>query len=780
MSVGPRQSGPIEEIRRAAGAAARRLSFPDFVRRRRRRTALGAAAAAGALSLVLVSTALLGRVEPDQASPITAPSTTPATTTTLGTMIPAATPFVPATRHSAPSTVVPLGFVDGTTAELTYPDRYDFLSKGVELQGAFDASGYGRTFTMRHGPIAEQVAREAAVAGSSTRLASYPDPRGGNAELWRFGTDADVDHLYITFGDWTLDTWDYAANHGESRDETLASWVQSAAGHVAANGYPVLTGGETFAIAAVLRDGGPDGPDLRLGGADGDIMLFLNQCELVPDDDDAGDGVLEWCDPATQTRIAASGDPATLRDLRTNLRITGLADRAAEAILAQQPYVAGGQFSCLSLSRGWQDGFSHVGGPLWLRSSPASPSDDGGNLASKTIVTLEPGEEPVTLTVPLGWRNQVSHLFDSSTWTGSYEIDPDYGAVTFLPCGADPAQYIGGFVFRPEARCAPFEATGAIEGLVTVSLDGEPCHLSWARHTDPEKDFTITYPSGWFVAPDTLTPSLGFPMLVAVSTFQAPVGGGRCAQFATAGFDAIGPGDVLLTIHELPFAYANAPRPADFRSGVGFPPGDFQECISDPGRLHGGEFRYFDNGRAFDAILAMGPDVSTEDEDAAWAMLTSFFPIALDLSPGGCALPDDVTTRLLSHVPGAPAFPDGWIPARGTLPVFTDPDVTRMGAAAMASCTTVWTAAADGEQYELIGLAGGDTSAAYVQTTGVLDEFAPNMLTYGLEGLGDLELQHHDDGTFTGRFDGDRFIGIALDGWALDFFIDAWAGGMSP
>lgn len=627
----PRQRRPAEELHRAAAEAAARLSFPDFIRRRRRRTALGTAAAAVALSLVVLSAALLGRVEPDQASPITSSSTPPATT--LEAMIPAATPFIPETRHSGARTVVPLGFVDGTTAELTYPDRYDLLSNGVELQGKFDASSYGRTFTIRYGSIAEQVAIEAATAGSSERLASYPDPRGGTAELWRFGADAATDRLFIAYGDWTLETWDYAANHSESRDETLATWVQSVAGYIAVNGYPVLTGAGTLAVTPVLADGGPDGPDLQLGGDDGDILLFLNQCELAPNDDDAGDSILEWCDPATQTRIAASGDPATLRDLRTNLRITGLTNRTGEIGLAEEPYVAGGFNSCVSLPDGWQDGFSHVAGPLWLNSGVFSQADDTHDFASETIVTLEPGDQSVTLTVPVGWRNQVSHLFDQSTWTGSYTVDPAYGAVTFLPCGADSAQHIGGFIFEPQARCAPFDVTGAVEGLETISLDGEPCDFSWARYTDQEQDFTITYPSDWYMAPNTLTPVLGFPMMVAVSTFEAPVGGDRCAQFATAAFDAIGPSDVLLTVHELPFGYANGPRPADFRTGAEFPPGDFQECVSDPGRLHGGQFRYFDNGRAFDAILAMGPDVSAEDDNAAWAMLTSFFPVALDSAP---------------------------------------------------------------------------------------------------------------------------------------------------
>ncbi len=219
-----------------------------------------------------------------------------------------------------------------------------------------------------------------------------------------------------------------------------------------------------------------------------------------------------------------------------------------------------------------------------------------------------------------------------------------------------------------------------------------------------------------------------------------------------------------------------SPRPTDFRaeaSGYGNP--DFAECITDPGRLHGGEFRYLDNGRGFDVILAMGEDVSQEDEDAAWAMLSSFIPVSLPPGPDACPLPERLTANLLSHAPGAPAFPDGWDPADETLPIFTDPDVGLMNAAAMSSCVRVWTATNErGESYELVAFVGGEISAAYVQMTTLPDDFTANTLDYGLDGLGNVELQRHDDGTYTGRFNGDNYIGVALDGWALDFFVDVW------
>jgi hypothetical protein len=270
-------------------------------------------------------------------------------------------------------------------------------------------------------------------------------------------------------------------------------------------------------------------------------------------------------------------------------------------------------------------------------------------------------------------------------------------------------------------------------------------------------------------------------MTVAVSTFEAPVGGDRCAQFATAALDAMGPTDVLLTIHELGAGYAQGPRPDDFRSGAEFLQGDFQECIADPGRLHGGEFRYLDNGRGFDAILAMGEDVSQEDEDAAWAMLTSFIPVAVEPPPDYCSLPEELTADLLTHVPGAPGFPDEWTQDAQTLRIFTDPNISALSIGAEVACARIWTATSDeGESFELVGLVGGGTrAAAYVQMTTLPDDFTPNTLTYALEGLGSIELQRHEDGTYTGQYNGDQYIGIALDGWSIDFFVDVWDQAMS-
>ncbi len=148
-------------------------------------------------------------------------------------------------------------------------------------------------------------------------------------------------------------------------------------------------------------------------------------------------------------------------------------------------------------------------------------------------------------------------------------------------------------------------------------------------HIDDERAYTISYPVEWRRIDDSLTPVLGFPMLVAIATFDPPPGGVTCAHVPVNALDAVGPADILLTVHELPFGYALGPRPDDFRSrAASWETADVAECMqTDAERLRGGQYRYFEDDRTFDVILAMGPEVSTEDEAAAWAMLESFRPM---------------------------------------------------------------------------------------------------------------------------------------------------------
>lgn len=163
--------------------------------------------------------------------------------------------------------------------------------------------------------------------------------------------------------------------------------------------------------------------------------------------------------------------------------------------------------------------------------------------------------------------------------------------------------------------------------LTACTSDGELDMQVWDSN-----GVSISYPAEWRVAPESLTPVLGFPMVIAVSTFDAPVGGETCAQVAANALDAIGPQDVLLTIHEMPFGYAFGPRPDNFEAAAEFiEHGDVLECMqTDSSRIRGGQFRFFESDRTFDVVLAMGPDAPQEVQRQAWTMLESFSAESVD------------------------------------------------------------------------------------------------------------------------------------------------------
>ncbi len=424
-----------DELRNMAHTAAGRLDFGRYSRARRRRSAAMFTLAVTGFVLLLMSTALLTRVEPDETSPITPSTTTPTTTTpptTLATELPALPIFAPETRHWGTNTVVPIGFVDGTTAELSYPDQYDFLSDGIELQGAFEDSGTGRTFTIRYGTIVENVARQRAVAGRAERLATYPDPRGGTAELWSFAPDDTADYLFVSLGNWTLQTWDYHANRSDARDETLADWVQSLGGYVADNGYPVLAGGGSLEIVPVLGDtGGPDGPDLMLNGADGTIMLYPDQCQYVTGDGyNSGNNSLEWCDVATNTRVVAFGNSSVVHDMMDNLTITGVTNRAYEATLTQKPYVANNRSLRVAISprtgRRASRKSGRCGCEAWRRVSAATGPP-------RRLPLSLSGQQPSRSQCRSAGPTRYRICLIPSQWNqGNYRVNPDYG-VGHLP-----------------------------------------------------------------------------------------------------------------------------------------------------------------------------------------------------------------------------------------------------------------------------------------------------------------------------------------------------------
>ncbi|HEY6566775.1 MAG TPA: hypothetical protein VI341_04570 [Actinomycetota bacterium] len=151
--------------------------------------------------------------------------------------------------------------------------------------------------------------------------------------------------------------------------------------------------------------------------------------------------------------------------------------------------------------------------------------------------------------------------------------------------------------------------------------------------------FSVSYPRGWVVADESLTPGLAEPReLFSVGTFPLRPGGRAVTEPYLPGnaLDDLDPDDVFVTLQEVEDArWLNSePRPATFDPSE---PGSW--CGSDRDCAEGLATRFLDRegvrswwipfqdaGRGFVAFVAMGEQASSDPEltGATWGMLDSF------------------------------------------------------------------------------------------------------------------------------------------------------------
>ena len=107
----------------------------------------------------------------------------------------------------------------------------------------------------------------------------------------------------------------------------------------------------------------------------------------------------------------------------------------------------------------------------------------------------------------------------------------------------------------------------------------------------------VTYPSGWALAPETLTPTLTDPSEVfALGTYPLRPGGSGCAQFPTNAIEDLGPTDALVWLADRLLVHPDTvQRPEPLDAWLRAQPSDVSgECLSAPmdfvhhhGRVHG-------------------------------------------------------------------------------------------------------------------------------------------------------------------------------------------------
>jgi hypothetical protein len=141
---------------------------------------------------------------------------------------------------------------------------------------------------------------------------------------------------------------------------------------------------------------------------------------------------------------------------------------------------------------------------------------------------------------------------------------------------------------------------------------------AWTTTTNAAHGFTVTLPPGWALARESLTPHLLDPREVfSAGTFPLPYDAGGCAH--TPYVPGIGRAGAFVSVEERGRGAKFPPRPADFAAAATPTQGDFAECLGRPVQEFLMEFS--DAGRAFHALVALGPDVSAQRRAEAFAIL---------------------------------------------------------------------------------------------------------------------------------------------------------------
>ncbi len=191
---------------------------------------------------------------------------------------------------------------------------------------------------------------------------------------------------------------------------------------------------------------------------------------------------------------------------------------------------------------------------------------------------------------------------------------------------ADAAIYGIEYWVGPEADAATRDATEYLVSHLNVPTSSA---LGLVEYSDPDDGYTITYPAGWYLADEKLTPILTSPAeILALGTYVLRPGGTNCAHVPENAIEDLFPQDALIWLAEdspgKAFERGFEPRPETFATEKPNQEVEARYCLSDPEKRYTQWWIPFaDAGRAFYLYVAMGPDVSPEVRDQVWAAVDS-------------------------------------------------------------------------------------------------------------------------------------------------------------
>lgn len=138
----------------------------------------------------------------------------------------------------------------------------------------------------------------------------------------------------------------------------------------------------------------------------------------------------------------------------------------------------------------------------------------------------------------------------------------------------------------------------------------------------------LTYPGGWHLAEESLTPNLSSPTeIFSLGSFPLRPGGPNCAQVPSQALHDMAAKDVFVTVQERGSGTDLSgfdPRPDNFGPTPGSTDNVFYDCLDpeerdDLGAIHW--IWFTDQDRYFHVLIALGRDVSSEGTSAVWNVL---------------------------------------------------------------------------------------------------------------------------------------------------------------
>ncbi len=204
------------------------------------------------------------------------------------------------------------------------------------------------------------------------------------------------------------------------------------------------------------------------------------------------------------------------------------------------------------------------------------------------------------------------------------ELDLSNGSA-ILP--SNPGQYVIDLTGDWAEGTATFTASFEI-----VASDAPTPQASTSLERE---SIVVSYPSGWTLASEILTPHLADPReIFALGTYPLRPGGTSCAQYPVNAIEDLGPSDALIWFAERKQVSADvSTRPNDFQTWTAASTADDSEgCLSDPKDFvhHYGEFS--DAGRVFDLYVAYGASISPATSSELWGILDGMI---INASNGG-------------------------------------------------------------------------------------------------------------------------------------------------